>query len=132
VTPEQKIKWAILEQAVERGVIVLDGPVDEDSVDTFFSDRNEQYELQDFVFEFREGYVETGLPSPDSRHYESKAEAAKAPDGSWVGWTYWYGGGKHGEPEAVDWMEYAYELDCTQEEKVVVVQNFTKKAGETP
>jgi len=58
------------------------------------------------------------------RHYESKAVAMKMPDGSWIGWTYWYGGGKHGEPEAIDWMNEAYDVDCHEEEKVVVVQTF--------
>ena len=49
------------------------------------------------------------------------------PDGSWVGWTYWYGGGKYGEPEAIDWMDDAYDLACTEEEKVVTVRTFTKQ-----
>lgn len=126
MTPEQKVKWAILEQAVEEGCITLDGPVDEESVDTFFSDHNDQYELQDFMFEFREGQVETKIPCQGSRHYESKSVAAKMPDGSWVGWTYWYGGGKHGEPESIDWMDEAYNLDCVEEQKLVTVQTFTK------
>jgi hypothetical protein len=68
--------------------------------------------------------VETHLSCPSSRHYESDAVAAKAPDGSWVGWTYWYGGGKHGEPEAIDWIEDAYDVICAEEEKLVVVRTF--------
>lgn len=27
----------------------------------------------------------------------------QAPDGTWVGWTYWYGGGKYAEPSAIPW-----------------------------
>jgi hypothetical protein len=46
-------------------------------------------------------------------------------DGSYVGWTYWYGGGKHGEPESVPWMEHAYEVEMREETRVVKV--FTKK-----
>ena len=49
------------------------------------------------------------------------------PDGSWVGWTYWYGGGKHAEPEVMDWMGEAYPLDCVEEEKMVTVRTFTKR-----
>lgn len=73
--------------------------------------------------------METGLPAPSSRHYESEAVAYQYVDGSWVGWSYWYGGGKHGEPEAIDWMEDAYDVNCTEEEKVVVVRTFTAKAA---
>ncbi len=45
-------------------------------------------------------------------------------DGSWVGWTFWYGGGKHGEPGNVPWMEDAYDLTFTLE--AVVVKRFSK------
>ncbi|WP_244097750.1 hypothetical protein [Burkholderia anthina] len=45
--------------------------------------------------------------------------AAQAPDGSWVGWNYWYGGGKHGEPEAVEWIEDAYDVRVTGERTVI-------------
>ena len=31
-------------------------------------------------------------------------------DGSWVGWTYFFGGGKHGEPSEMPWMEDAYDV----------------------
>jgi hypothetical protein len=51
-------------------------------------------------------------------------------DGSWVGWTYWSGGGKHGEPESISWMSEAYELDVKEEEKLVIVQTFSKKGKE--
>ena len=84
----------------------------------------------DYVYEFREGQVETDVTCEWCRHYESKSVAANI-DGTWIGWTYWYGGGKHGEPEAVAWMEDAYFLDVTEEEKLVTVRTFTKKEKET-
>jgi hypothetical protein len=83
------------------------------------------WDIQDITYEFREGDVETNIAPEYSRHYESKSVAAKI-DGKWIGWTYWYGGGKHGEPDAIDWMEDAYFLDCKEEEKVVTVRTFTK------
>lgn len=85
--------------------------------------------IQDARSEFREGQVETDIASEYSRHYESNSVAACV-NGQWVGWTYWYGGGKHGEPEAIDWIEYAYLLDCVEEQKVVTVRNFTKKGDQ--
>ena len=75
--------------------------------------------------EIRGGEFETDIAADWDRHYESKGVASKMLDGSWVGWTYWYGGGKHGEPSSIDWMEYAYDLDCVEE--LVMVRKFTEK-----
>lgn len=81
----------------------------------------------DYMSELRQGEVETDIACECSRHYESRSVAAKAPNGQWIGWTYWYGGGKHGEPEGIDWANKAYFLDVTEEEKVVTVRTFTKR-----
>jgi len=119
MTPEQKIKWVILDFINCKEVITSE------NID-------EVYDGQDYdvvceaKYEVRGSGTETGLPAPSSRHYEAESVAAQAPDGSWVGWTYWYGGGKHGEPEAIDWVEHAYDVECKEEEKVVVVRTFTK------
>ena len=82
--------------------------------------------LQDLENEFREGDCETNIPTEWDRNYESKSVAKQMSDGSWVGWTYWYGGGKHGNPEELEWMEYAYDLNCSEETKMIVVKTFTK------
>jgi len=126
MTPEQKLKWAILNKVAgwEKK------PAPEypcANVDELYSALVEAQEHYDGASEVRSCGVDTGLPCEWSRHYESKAVAMKMPDGSWVGWTYWYGGGKHGEPEAIDWMDEAYEVDCTEEEKVVTVRTFTAR-----
>jgi hypothetical protein len=97
-----------------------------ENVDELYEAADESY-VQDARNEVRSSGIETGLPCKGSRQYESKSVAAKMPDGSWVGWTYWYGGGKYGEPEAIDWMDDAYDLDCAEEEKVVIVRTFTKQ-----
>lgn len=90
---------------------------------------DEADDLQDAKYEIRSSGIETGLPTQSSRHYECEEVAAQAPDGSWVGWTYWHGGGKHGEPEAIDWIEDAYELNVTEEQKMVTVRKFSKVAA---
>jgi hypothetical protein len=132
MTPEQKIKHAILLKALEWKAIALDPTtITAETVDDLFDANNgEDYELQDATNDIRCGEVETDLKCEWSRHYESKAVAAKMPDGSWVGWTYWYGGGKYGEPDAVEWMSDAYDLTCTEEEKVVVVRTFARTEGQ--
>jgi hypothetical protein len=125
-TPEQKIKLTILHGI--KGEINADVSFDEitsDNIEEVWEDNDGFF--QDELYEFREGEVETGLPSKDySRHYENHEVAAQMVDGSWVGWTYWFGGGKHATPEAMDWMEDAYNLDCVEEEKVMVVRTFSK------
>lgn len=129
MTPEQKIKHAILLRAdAMGGVAAMDGlTITAETVDAVFKAANEDWGLQDVINEVRQGEVETDLPTPYSRHYEAKSVAAKMPDGSWVGWTYWYGGGKHGEPEAVGWMDDAYDVTCAEEQKMVTVRTFTKQ-----
>jgi len=123
VTPEQKIKHMVL--AVTADWAGEDAPAFEaEIVDTLWERLVENDSHWDGMGEVRGGEAETGLPCEWSRHYESKAVAAQAADGSWVGWTYWYGGGKHGLPEEVDWMDSAYDLTCVEEEKVVTVRTF--------
>lgn len=128
MTPQQKIKHLIL---VRRAALAdeLAPVVTAENVDHLYdeAEENDDGNLQDARSEIRCSGVETGLECDWSRHYESNAVAAQAPDGSWVGWTYWYGGGKHGEPEAIDWIEDAYDLSCIEEQKTVTVRTFTKQ-----
>lgn len=125
MTPEQKVKSLIVAKAVEFGSEVNDHGFAGDP-DAAYNWLVEQDAHWDAMNEVREGEAETGIPCDWSRHYESKSVAAKCDDGSWVGWTYWYGGGKHGEPEAIDWIEDAYDLAVTEEEKLVTVRTFAK------
>ena len=127
MTPAQKIKWAILNRVAEWA---KEEPpvVNVNNVDDLYGQLVAAGEQWDAKSEIRSSGTETGLQCDYSRHYESDAVAAQMPDGSWVGWTYWHGGGKHSEPEAIDWIEDAYEVNCTEEEKMVVVRTFAKAA----
>lgn len=126
MTPEQKIKHAILLKVAEWEDDPLSVDVTADNVDALYEEFDDgDGMLYDAANDLRGGEVETDIPCASTRHYESKSVAAQMPDGSWVGWTYWYGGGKHGEPEAIDWMDDAYSLDCVEEEKMVKVRTFT-------
>lgn len=130
MTPQQKIKAVILKRAAEWAEAELPALTAENIDEEY--DAADEGELEDYLQDARNevrcGEVETGLPSQSSRHYEAKEVAAQTPDGAWVGWTYWYGGGKHGEPTAIDWIEDAYDLTCAEEEKLVTVRTFTKPA----
>lgn len=126
MTPQHKIKHAILSVAHSWGGGDDLGPLTAEEIDARYEAMVEAEEHWDAMNEIREGRFETGIPCEWSRHYESKSVALQAFDGSYVGWTYWYGGGKHGEPEAIDWIEDAYDLHCVEEEKLTVVRTFSK------
>lgn len=132
MTPQQKIKHLVL-SAHAKLYAEPEREVTAENIDEVYEEaEGDDYGLQDARSEVRGGEVETGLPCEWSRHYESKSVAARAPDGSWVGWTYWYGGGKHGEPESIDWIEHAYDLTCIEEQKVVTVRTFSKVESPAP
>lgn len=129
MTPEQKLKHLILSTlANHRQEDTVE--ITAENIDELYDEayENDDGGLQDAREEVRGSGTETNLPCDWSRHYESDAVAVKAPDGSWVGFTHWYGGGKHGEPEAIDWMDSAYDLDVTEEQKMVTVRTFKKAA----
>lgn len=63
-------------------------------------------------------------PKTSSRHYEIEVRATEV-DGIWVAWDFYYGGGKHGEPEAFDWISNARIVDC--EERVVTKAEYIFK-----
>lgn len=125
MTPYQKLKHLVL---VRSDLYSVDGNrvvIKDDNVDELYDDVYD--DLQDALYALRSGDVVTNVPHEYSRHYESKSVAVQTPDGSWVGWTYWYGGGKHGEPEAEPWMNRAYNLSCTEEQKLVTIRTFKKE-----
>lgn len=95
------------------------------SYEDLWSELKEQYDFcYEIEFEFREG-IETNLsPKTSSRHYEIDVVASKI-DGVWVAWDFYYGGGKHGEPEAFDWISNARIVDC--EERVVTKTEYVFK-----
>ena len=86
----------------------------------------------DVKYELRQGEIKTNIGGEYSRHYESKSVAMHLKDfdgfTGYIGWTYWYGGGKHGYPSEIDWISDAYFLDLIDEKEVVtVVRTFKKK-----
>lgn len=127
MTPEQKIKKEILLKAIKHKDLNFEGNVTEENIEDLYQKLVDEELHWDYKNEMREGLFETNISCDYSRHYEAKSVAMKISDGSWLGWTYWYGGGKFGEPEAIDWMSEAYELNYKEEEKVVIVRTFEKK-----
>ena len=126
MTPQQKLKHAILLKAADFDNITLCEAVTAANVDRLYEQKDLNWQLQDARNEIRCSGTETGLKCDWNRNYESDAVAAQMPDGSWVGWTYWHGGGKYGEPEAVEWIAHAYDLACEEKQVTVTQRTFTK------
>ena len=129
MTAQQKLKWAILMDAYHRA----DQPaptVCASTIDEWWG-KAEKRELEhitgtfgDAMSEFRSSGIETGLLTPHenhSRHYEHEEVAAEMPDKTWVGWTYYHGGGKHSDPDGIDWIPGAYLVEMKVEMKPVRV-----------
>lgn len=124
--PTQKLKHAILLKGCEFDEGLKLPEITAENIDAIYKKESADYALQDAEQDVRQSGEKTGIPAPFSRHYEGDSVAAKMPDGTWVGWVYWHGGGKHGEPEAIDWMGDAYDLNVTEQQKTVTVRAFTK------
>ena len=122
MTAVQKLKWIILLRA---GLITDEEWPTADELERLYAKHDGENDLCDARNEVRETGEETGLPDREySRHYECEEVAAQCPDGSWVGWTHWHGGGKHGCPEEMPWIENAYDVRATDEQKLVTVRSF--------
>jgi hypothetical protein len=131
MTAEQKLKHLILIRHAELGDEPAPENVTADNVDELYeSTEGDNFTLQDAREEVRGGVHATDVPTQyqgrGSSYYESQSVAAQYLDGSWIGWTYWYGGGKHADPSAIDWIEHAYDVTVTEEPKTVIHRTFTK------
>ena len=127
MTPRQKIMNVIIHRVAQWNNETPPA-VNIDNVDALYGLLVEDGRHWDAMNQIRAGEVETDIPCESLIDYESTSVAMQVPDGSWVGWVYWYGGGKHSRPETIDWMGEAYDVECKKERKVVVVRKF-KKAG---
>ena len=128
MTAEFKIKQHILLEAIGAADFEWNKDVEtEAQIQDAYKKLDEDCSyIGDYESEFRDSYdYETDIECEHSRHYESKSVAKKLWDGTWVGWTYWYGDGKHGEPGAIDWVEDAYFLNA--EERTEIVLHFSKQ-----
>ncbi len=135
MTPFQYLQRAVLRQANRLYDFPLPPSIDENNLDALWVAFEKMDWSRDAFEEVRQNYQNTGIDAPNrgpefcriQAHYESEEVAAQMEDGVWVGWTYWHGGGKFGDPASIPWMEHAYFLDCIEKEVVTVVQTFTRK-----
>ena len=102
-----------------------------EQIDALYEEHDKDWGLQDAREEIRASGTRTDVRdlTPWTRgldNYEHQSSAMQAPDGTWVGWTYWYGGGKYAEPSAIPWLDYAYALSCEEKQVTITQRTFTK------
>jgi hypothetical protein len=130
MTPEQKLKHLVLLSAFKMSREDVPQSITKESIDDLYRLMSARDDVKAAADIIREGVVDTSLPcSPDSG-LESFSVGAQAPDGTWIGWTYWCGESKFGDPAALPWMSKAYDLDCTEAEKLVIVRTFKTRPAE--
>ena len=83
------------------------------------------YSDQDCVGDATEEVRCSGIPTLDidcwgSRHYEAESVVAQVPDGSWVGWTYWTGGGKAWRAFSGSLDGRSYHVDCVKKKSLLL------------
>lgn len=136
MTPQQKLKHAIL---IRQHEMYPTDPLPHDSItgdeiDALYEKIDNAGNLGDAKEEVRTCGNESSIlfVCPPGYHmaqrnYECDEVAYQTPHG-WVGYTYWYGGGKHSEPSAIEWMAFSYDLDCKEKPITIIQQTFTKVA----
>lgn len=128
LTAKQLILRHILLEAMDVGTIPQ-AEIDLTDIEGQYGEANDGAVLQDYFYEFRTSGIETELETPSSRHYEVEHVARCLTGGAWVGWMYWHGGGKHGEPEAMPWLNTATLLEVDERPVMSVERTFRLAAA---
>ena len=127
MTAQQKLKHYIINYA---GITPKES-ISAENIDRVYDllcDSDETSDqMQDARNDVRTIGEETDVPVGYSRYFEADSVALKMLDGTWVGWTYYHGGGKHSYPDEIDWIPDAYNLDVEEKEVTVTQRTFKKK-----
>lgn len=125
---QQLLRKAILLKAVEfENIEHFEEGLTGDQINELYEQYDRWDELADPWNEVRYGGVDCDLPATtSSRHYEIDSKAIKIGD-TWVQFDYYYGGGKHSEPEDFDYIHHAKIVNCEEEEVTVIKYKFSNK-----
>lgn len=127
LSPKQKIERTALKEVLEyEGEQEYHAKLLDENFD--ISELTDKYRdgMQETLSGIRDGEFETGIDCESTRNYEVKGVASEMLDGSYVGWPYYFGGGKYANLDEIDWMSDAYDLEKKDEEKLVVVTTWSK------
>lgn len=130
LTPTQLIKKAIVQRIIkyDKGDFGQPPIQTGDQIEAAYDLAVENDLHWDWRNEVRESGIETNLPAYafSSRDYEVEIHAQLI-DNQWVAYPFYSGGGRHGQPEAVEWMEDAFFVDCEEKQVTITQRTFTKK-----
>ena len=84
--------------------------------------------VREVIHEFRESGEEIDDKVQQDRYYcyQDVARKITGSDELYLGWTYYFGGGKHAQPAEVEWMEDCYLLKCRKVEETRIVKVYEK------
>lgn len=117
---QEEIKKFILSEAKKDGVIDI-GLITTTNLEELWDELADDDNIYDYLNDFRCSGDKTNLRAAFSRHYGCDFVAKELCPGCAVGWNYWYGGGKHGEPEAIEWLDSARFLNVKTEMREVKI-----------
>lgn len=130
MTAQDLIKSEIIIGASNHDRLVPD--ITYENINDIFDELSEDLMWQEALHDSQNSMRESGedsnlICSEYSRHYESEQVAYQVMSGEWISWTYWFGGGKHSDPDSIDWITDAYLLDVVETEQIIIHRKFTKK-----
>ena len=124
------LKKYIVEYANKQGYsgFGFSGPLDtEIEIEEAYADMYNQIGC-DAVQDVMEGDWKTNIPPAFSRHCETESVAVKDNYGDYIGFTRYYGGGKHFDDYS--WydisIEYAYYLTCEEKQVLTTERTWAK------
>lgn len=124
---QQLLRKAILLKAVDfENIVPFKENLSGDEIDRLYESYDRWNELADPWNEIRYSGIDCNLKATTwSRHYDVDSKAIKIDD-KWIQFDYYYGGGKHSEPEYFDYIEHAKIVDCTEEQITITKYNFSE------
>lgn len=130
MTAQDLIKTEIIIGASNHNRLIPD--ITYENINDIFDELSEDEAWEEAIYDSQSSMRESGDDcnlrcNAYSNHYECEQVAYKVLSGEWVSWTYWFGGGKHADPDSIDWISDAYLLDVVETSKIVIHREFTKK-----
>ena len=115
------VKLEIIKRAATKNdILIFKDEYSSEMIDEMYGDAlNGEYsdEVNEESYNIRHDGEEINLPATcTSRHYEVDTHVLNI-DGKWIAFDYYYGGGKHSDPDSIDWLDTCRFVCC--EEKVV-------------